>query len=520
MSPGATLNKAEPSPASANARWKLAKNSAANFARGGAAAVAALVLPPILIRHMGKVEFGIWALVLQIAAYVGYLDFGLQAAVGRYVAFSTEKRDFNARDAIYTTALTGLTIAALIGFLLISLAAMAAHRFFPSIPDELVGTMRWATVIVGLSMSLGLPASACNGVFVGLQRYEIPALTVGGAKLISALGLIIAAIEGKSLVAMAVILAGVNIASYIAQADILRRVLPDLRFRLSLVSRTTIRELSGYCFSLTVWSLSMLLVNGFDLILVGRFQFSAVAPYAVATMLVTFLAGTQNAIFGVIMPHAAALQAQNKFADLGKLLLSSTRLNVLLLLTVGLSLIGFSGQVFRMLVGPNVSSSGLEILIILIIANMIRLVAAPYASILIGTGQQKLVIISPLMEGLVNLSASIALGMKYGAVGVAVGTAIGATVGLLAHIFYNLKRTRNIIPIGCWTFVSKGVCIPLLLSTLLVLLVTFKTLYPSGIVISLTTWLVAFGITGLLAGKIAILDLVSARPRQAGNSHT
>src|SRR5690348_2912432 len=136
MSSETTLNKVESSSASVDTRWKLAKNSAANFARGGAAAMAALVLPPILIRHMGEVEFGIWALVLQIAAYIGYLDFGLQAAVGRYVAFATEKRDFKARDAIYTTALTGLSVAALLGFLLILMAAIAAHRFFPSVPNE------------------------------------------------------------------------------------------------------------------------------------------------------------------------------------------------------------------------------------------------------------------------------------------------------------------------------------------------------------------------------------------------
>ncbi|MGH9585581.1 MAG: oligosaccharide flippase family protein [Acidobacteriaceae bacterium] len=456
------MNKAESSPDSADARWKLAKNSAANFARGGAAAVAALVLPPILIRHMGKVEFGIWALILQIAAYVGYLDFGLQAAVGRYVAFTTEKRDLKARDAIYTTALTGLSIAALLGFLLISLAAIAAHRFFQSVPNELIGPMRSATVIVGLSMSLGLPASACNGVFVGLQRYEIPALTVGGAKLISALGLIIAAIEGKSLVTMAVILAGVNIASYIVQADILRRILPDLRFRLSLISRATVRELSGYCFSLTVWSLSMLLVNGFDLILVGRFQFSAVAPYAVAAMLVTFLAGAQNAVFGVIMPHAATLQARENREGLGKLLISSTRLGTLLLLASGLPLIVFAFEILKLWIGPNIAESGQSLLVILLIANIVRLIGAPYASILVGTGQQKLVIVSPIMEGVCNLVLSILLGMRYGAIGVAWGTLAGATVGMLSQIVYNVKRTEPTIQVSRRKYLVAGVLIPVL----------------------------------------------------------
>jgi O-antigen/teichoic acid export membrane protein len=443
-------------------RWTLVKNSAANFLRGSAAAVMALLLPPILVRHMGSVVFGVWALVLQIAAYINYLDLGLQTAVGRYVAFTTETRNTEARDGIFSTALAGLSIAAGLGIVLVLLAAVAAHWIFPAVPSALIGPMRWATVIVGISMALGLPASAFNGVFVGLQKYEIPALTVGGAKLLSAIGLIVAALEGKSLVSMAIILGATNIASYAVQYGVLRRILPDLRFRLKLIRRRTIRELSGYCFSLSVWSLSMLMVNGFDLILVGRFQFSAVAPYAVAATAITFLAGMQNSVFGVIMPHAATLQARENSDALGQLLLSSTRLSVLLLLATGLPLIVFASSILRIWIGPQFALGGSNILTILVIANMVRLTSIPYASILIGTGQQRLVTVSPLMEGITNFFFSIVLGYRYGAIGVAWGTLIGSVMAVLANILYNMKRTRTSIHISRYRYVIAGILFPAL----------------------------------------------------------
>jgi len=279
--------------------WRFVKNAVANLGRGGAAAVVALLLPPVLVRHMTSTSYAVWVLILQVAAYVGYLDFGLQTAIGRYVAFANEKKDARWRDGIFSTAFAGLSIAALAGLIAILAIAIASHRIFPSVPQVLLAPMRMSMIIVGASMALGLPASAWSGVFVGLQRYEVPAITGAFGKVLSAVGLIWAAVAGRSLVFMAAIVAVSNLFSYSLQFEMLRRFVPEINFRRELITKATIRELSGYSFSLTVWSFAMLLISGFDLVLVGRFQFSTVTPYSVAVTLVVFLAGVQNAIFGV-----------------------------------------------------------------------------------------------------------------------------------------------------------------------------------------------------------------------------
>jgi O-antigen/teichoic acid export membrane protein len=437
------------------------------------AALVAILLPPVLVRHMEPATYAVWVLVLQFVAYVGYLDFGLQTAVGRYVAFANEKNDTQWRDGIFSTAFVGLSIAALSGVVVIVAASAASHLIFPSIPISLLAPMRSTMLIVGISVALGLPASAWNGVFVGLQRFDIPAITVGGGKLLAALGLILAAIAGKSLVLMGLVVAGANLLSYVTQFFMLHRIAPEVRFRVDLITRSMVRELSGYCLSLTVWSFSMLLVTGFDLILVGRFQFSAVTPYSISATLITFLAGVQAAIFGVIMPHAAGLHARQSSEALGALLIKTTKLGVLLLLLTGLPLIVFAAPIIRIWIGPQFAQIGGRVLIILVIANMVRLTGVPYSSILIGTGQQRLVIVSPLMEGFTNLIASLLLGLKYGAIGVAWGTLVGAVVGMLAHVLYNLPRTKKCISVDRYHFIRDGLfspaicCIPTIMALLL-----------------------------------------------------
>lgn len=441
-------------------RPRFVKNAVANLSKGGTAAIVAMLLPPILVRHMDPASYAVWILVLQIVAYVGYLDFGLQTAIGRYVAYANEIEDPQRRDGIFSTASAGLGIAALLGIVLILIATVASPYFFRSVPANLVIPMRIAMLIIGISVAIGLPASAWNGVFVGLQRYEIPAITTGAGRLLSVIGLILVATHSKSLVWMAVVMAASNILSYVLQFGCLRRIASDVRFRAELISKPLAQELTGYCLSLTVWSFSMLLVTGFDVVLVGRFQFGAVTPYSISATLIAFLGGVQNAIFGVIMPYAAGLHARQNSKELGNLLIKTTRTGVLLLLTTGLPLIVFASPIIKLWIGSQFAQEGGRLLVILVLANMLRLTGTPYASILIGTGQQRLIIVSPLMEGFTNIISSIFLGVRYGAIGIAWGTLIGAVVGVLMNIFYNLPRTRTSIDVGKSRFAFSALTLP------------------------------------------------------------
>ena len=99
----------------------------------------ALLLPPVLLRHMAPENYAVWVLVLQVAAYMGYLDFGLQTAVGRYISLANEKRDKELRDGIFSTAFAGLALAAVLGILLIMVAVIASHRIFPEVPGSQIG---------------------------------------------------------------------------------------------------------------------------------------------------------------------------------------------------------------------------------------------------------------------------------------------------------------------------------------------------------------------------------------------
>ncbi len=447
---------------------RLAKNAVANLVRGGVAGIIAIFLPAVLVRHMSQIEYAVWVLVLQIAAYCSYLDFGLQTAVGRYTAVADENKDPQLRDAVFSTAFTGLVCASVLAIAALVIISFAAGSLFPTIPPEWLHPMRAAILIVGTSLALGLPSSAWSGIFIGMQRNELIAAVVGGFRLISASVLVLAAIHHASLTLMACLVGSVNLASYLV-LYLLSRRFTEVRFRPELVGRSVAKDLINYCFSLTIWSFSMLLVSGVDLILVGRFEVDALVPYSLAASLTSFMAGVQTAVFTAMMAHAAVLHARRDPIGLGSMVVRTTQLAVGLLIVTGLPILAYAIPLFRVWVGGQYSTQGHRFLVVLMAANIIRLLGNPYSVVLVASGQQKLVVLSPISEGVTNFLASLLLGARFGAIGVAFGTLIGGTVGLIGHIFYNMPRTTREITFSRKAFLGSALALPFLASAPLIL---------------------------------------------------
>lgn len=422
----------------------MVKNSAANVFRGGSASIVAVLLPPFLTRYMSPEAYGVWALVLQVAAYVNFLDFGIQTAVGRFVAHDNERQDIKHRSRMVSTSFFVLCFAALLGMLATTAIALCMPTIFPKLPLVLVHEASRALTIIALSFAIGLPASVFNAIFVGLHRNEVPAIITAFRNFFGAAILVWLARSGGTIVKMAWATAAIAMLSYALQYLAYREATEGGWIALSLVSRLFLAKIVDYCKSLSVWSFAMLLVTGIDLMLVGIFDPRALPYYAVAATLVSFLAGLQNAIFSAMVPYTAAMHAKGERTALGATVVASTRYGMFILLGSGLPLLFAPTQLLSAWVGANYALHAHLLLRILVTANIVRLSATPYVVGLIGAGEQRLVIISPFFEAGSNLLVSLIAGYYFGAVGIAGGTFVGAVVGLALHIFYNMPRTTGL----------------------------------------------------------------------------
>jgi O-antigen/teichoic acid export membrane protein len=467
------LREIAPNPKSksnlAQISWgKVCKNGLANVGRGSTAALVAIGVAPFLTRKMSPESYGAWALILQLSAYTGYFDFGVQTAVGRFVAHATECADDRHRDEIASTSMLMLVMSMAISIIMVIIIAWQWPHLFHKIPSYIDQQARMALVLVGCSLAIGLPVSVFSGIFIGFQRNEIPALVIGVSRIIAACLLVLIVWGGGNLIMMGAALGLVNLGSYVVQYGIYRKIASSIRLSSSLISRNAVLELLDYCSSLTIWSFATLLVTGLDTVLVGIFDFHSLPYYVVAATLITFVLGLQNALFGALIPEAAILDARKGTPELGQMLVSATRYGLFLLLASGVPLIIMTRSILSIWVGANYAEHTTIILRVLVVANIIRLSAVPYARLLIGTGEQRLVKISPLVEGSSNLLVSVVAGTFMGALGVAIGTLVGSVIGILCNFVYNMPRTQKII-VDRWVYFKDGLLRPLVCSVPLLL---------------------------------------------------
>jgi O-antigen/teichoic acid export membrane protein len=178
-----------------------------------------------------------------------------------------------------------------------------------------------------------------------------------------------------------------------------------------------------------------------DTTIVGIFDFKNVAAYGLAAGIVAFFIGIFRSIVTPVLQVFAKYHAKSRNSDLANLLHASSSLVSILLMITACWMVLPAGALFRIWVGPSIAELSVGIFTILIFANAIRQSGAPYGNYLVAVGLHKAAYLNPLSEGVVNLLASVGLGMLIGATGVAWGTAIGAVVGIVANFAYNLRRT-------------------------------------------------------------------------------
>jgi O-antigen/teichoic acid export membrane protein len=442
-------------------RFTVLKNAIANVVRGGASAVVAVVLPHFLTRSLGPDRFAGWALMLQLAAYANYLDFGVQTAIARYLAAALEKGDESQRDRLFTNAFAMLTAAGLFALCGLGIVAWQIPHLFRSVPPGLAGEIGSGVLILGFAAAINLPLSAYTGVLIGMQRNEFPAIVIAISRFLGALAVILLVHHTHSLAWLAVCIGGFNLLAGLVQCAIVRTLLPALRFSIAFLDRATTVELIRYCSTLSVWSFAMLLVSGLDVTIVGFYTFQDVGAYSIATTFIVFFTGLIGSAFSAMLAPVAVLQARQEFGRISSLVMVTTRLSSYFSIGVIILVFLFGEPLVKIWVGPTYLSLTLPVLKILLAAQAVRLLGSGYGVVLVGMGLQRYGLVPALIEGISNLALSLVAIVVIGPVGVAWATLIAAGIAVAIVVFAVLPKIRQ-LSIGSRSFLWQGLGIPLL----------------------------------------------------------
>jgi O-antigen/teichoic acid export membrane protein len=442
----------------------LSKNIAASLARVLAVALAALVLPAYLTHRLPVATYAAWVLILQLAAYVSYLDLGIQTGVSKFVA-EYEARGDDAGAGRHASAGLGLmAFTGGLGLVLTLILAWQVPRLFWTMPPSLYHDVRLSVLLLGSSLSLGLICSVYSAVFLGLQRYWIPmAVAIVNRTLFAAVVVMVVAFHG-SLAEMGIAAAAVNISTGFAQVAAWWKKARHIRLSLHSVEYRVLKKVARYCSVQSISIVAMLCITGLDVTIVGHYDYVQTGYYSIATLPTSFALAIIGSMMGPLMPASSALSTQRSAFEMGDLLTRVTRYTTAMLLITGLPLIVCGLPLLGIWVGSSYALGTIRYLRILVFANIVRNLCAPYATMICATDRQAPATASAISEAAVNLGSSIYLARHFGAVGVALGTVLGAVVGVLLHFAISMHFTQQTLAVSRSRLFVNGMLRPALIA--------------------------------------------------------
>jgi O-antigen/teichoic acid export membrane protein len=439
---------------------RFARNAGVSVARICVNSLIALVLPAYLTQHLPLKTYAAWVLIIQVSSFISLMDFGVQAAVAKFVAEHEAKGDHLGSSRCASTGAVILAAAGLFGIAVIAGLAYFVPTLFHDMPASLYRDVRISIVLVGSSLCVGLGTSAFGSVFSGLQQYRVPIGISIVNRLLFAVAVGAAVFFNKSLLVMSAAVAAINTGTASALFFAWRAWASRIRITITAVNVSTLRVMSAYCALQSIWSIGALLIGGMDTTIVGHYAYRETAYYSIALspntlMIVILLAGLNP-----LMPAVSALSTQRSPVEMGQLLSRATRCSTIILCLTGLPLLVCGYPLLRFWVGDVYAAHSVDYLRVLVIATIVRLICAPYSTMLTATGRQRVGLAAMFSEALANFLSSIWLASRYGAIGAAFGTLVGGVLGLSMHFGLSMHYTQTNLQISRRALFFNGVLRP------------------------------------------------------------
>jgi len=422
-------------------------NALLNLAGGASSACMVLILPYLLNRLLSQQDYAIWVLGFQVVLYVPMLGLGIHQILNRTIAHSLALGDFSQlQRQLGSGFLLVLLLASMVGILVwVSSPYVGLLSGASSGADQQIGLV-WRTI--GSGASVGLLSLFFFGCFGGQQRYEWE----NAYKAMIALGFLSlvwwADIQAITLTPLTLAFAYVMVIGGAMTLLVWRFIYSDV-FSWRMLKQWHFPTVKSYLRSMYgygVWQIGILMVSGLDLWIVARVNFAAVPGYAIALSFLFFLSGSISAIAGPCLPlFAAHLAKADQSAFVVLFLVWQKRL--LVLVAALCTLLWFTPNAFWQFLLQDSAPIFTQVFPILLLASCLRLSTFLYSLAILSANLQHRIVLSPLVEGLVNLACSVLLGLYIGVIGVALGTLLGALVCLALHALYNIPRTADKIPL-------------------------------------------------------------------------
>ena len=443
-----------------------------SYLQTGLSVLLGLLYTPVMIRLLGKNEYGLYNTVVSTISMLSILSLGFNSG---YIKFYSTYRKNGDWESINRLNGLFLLIFAVIGLIALLCGLYLMRHldlvFIDGLTTEEYGTARTLMLLLTLNLAVSFPMSVFQNIISAHERFVFLKILVILRTVMGPLLTLPLLLMGYRSVAMVLVTVAVSFAVDICYYIYVVYKLKE-KFWFSHFEKGLIKSLFGFTAFVAINMVIDQINWNIDKVLLGRFRGTAmVAVYAVGYNLYNYYMTISLGVSGVFTPRIhricndfghdqAALTSQ-----LTELFIKIGRIQFLVLGLIATGVIFFGRSFIYFWVGTGYEES-YPVALLLILPASIALIQN--AGIEIQRAENKHRFRSIVYAGmaLINLGLSIWLCQRYGAVGSAFGTAVSLILanGLIMNIYYH--RHCNIDILKFWKNILR-MCLGLLIPCVL-----------------------------------------------------
>jgi O-antigen/teichoic acid export membrane protein len=377
-----------------------------------------IFVTPVLLRHLGLTDYGVYILVITIGAFLGYLDLGLTSSVAKYTADYSARRAFGQLQKMVGSAVSLYVIIGLAGFAIFiflgSVSSFVFHIAHVNAPHVFV-----IFALSGVVFFLNSLSTFYASISQAMQRFDITTkLNFFQLSLVSlsSLALVLFGFRLKAILAATIV---VDVVIFFIYRRWVHKLLPEVSLRFAWVKEEIVR-LYKFGFLAFVAGVSTTALYSLDRLIIPVFLGPAVLTYySLPGNVAQKTAGVSGSIAVVFFPMSSSLFAQNNLETIRAVYRRSMRNILVLASALTMASIAFAYQLLFFWVGGDVAGKGWKILIILAFTNFFIAIYSPLSMYLMGMGKIKFLSLWASGLALLNIVLLVVLLPLVGLIGAA-----------------------------------------------------------------------------------------------------
>ena len=480
-----------------------------------------LIFMPVMIRLLGKSEYGLYSLVSSVVSYLSLFSLGFTGAYVRFFAkFYNNKDKLASLNGMFLTLFSILAVIAAICGIILSF--FPEQIFGSKLADTELSKARILMLILVMNIAITLISSIFDSIINAYEKFVFQRMVGIVATIVNPFICLPLLLMGYGSIMLVVVTTGVTFARFAVNGwfCICKLQIP-ISFRgFQWILLKEIAIFSSFLFINMV--IDQINWNVDKLILGHTRGTEEIAVYGVASQINSLFLTFSTTISSVFVPRVnhIAVQNEEKYqTEYTRLMAKIGRIQWMILGLITAGFIVFGKYFIVNIYAGEGYEDAYTVALFLVIPVLIPLIQNIGIEMQRALNKHQFRSVIYLIISIMNVAISIPLAHKWGAIGSAMGTAFSLLIGngLIMNLYYH--KALHINMIFFWRQIVKtwkGFLIPIVLAIFLLRRVTFDD--PIRFFINIIVYIVVycisiFGFSCNEDEKTMILNLIKRNKR-------